>query len=177
MKKLTTAIGAVVLLSGGMMLPTLAQHAGRTVTTQTLTESVDFVRAGNHVLNRSHVAYVARHGNQSTVYFVGNVPPLTLADNGDSLVAQLVLANDPNLPSIPNQGRSPFEVAAPEHGRRSTIRVLPSPGTPQPVNPPQQEPTPILPSPEKPGLAIPAPREPVPQSNPEPIALPPSPGR
>lgn len=90
MKKWTIVLGAAALICGAMLLPGRAQNVGRSIVRETFVEPPDFVRVGSYVINRAHIAYVARHGDGATVYLTGNVPPIMLPDQADALIAQLV---------------------------------------------------------------------------------------
>ena len=150
MQKWIIACGSIALVACGMGLTTWAQPSGRTVTRETLTESTEFLRVGDHVINRSQIAYVTRTGRGALVHFVGNVSPLVLFDHGDTLMAQLAPeggAFAPSLPQasqVPSGGRSPFDTDPREVPLHDPI--LPSPGSP-PTNPAGQPPREVGPPP------------------------------
>src|SRR4051794_40669831 len=153
MRKRIIGFGVGVLLAG-IILPAWAQYGGRTITRETLTESGDFIRAGRHLINKTHVAYVSSREGQTEVYFVHGVPPLFLkGEEAKSLVTQLGRQSDPNLPSMPSGGRSPFDPDEPKPARPRNNRSLPTPEVnPRPVRPSPS--SPARPAPIDPGVPL-----------------------
>ncbi|WP_435020716.1 hypothetical protein TA3x_001980 [Tundrisphaera sp. TA3] len=174
MKKLTIAIGTVALLSGGMMLPTLGQNAGRTIVRETLMDSGDFIKAGRHLINKAHIAYISSRDGRTEVYFVHGVPPLFLnGEEAKALVVQLNPQSDPEAkrrPVRPGQ-LSPDELTDPQGPELAPIESNPLLSLPQstPTRPStkgfRQSPTPSNPGPQDSGPP-PYPKDPpvVPQS-------------